>query len=101
MTKSTLIDKVAEKVEGLTRRQTEIIVETFFDSIKNALKDGEKIELRGFGNFKLKTRGPRKARNPKTGEAVDVPSKKVLHFKPGKELREMLNSDPTGHQDLS
>ncbi len=92
MTKSMLIDKVTEKVEGLTRRQTEIIVETFFDSIKGALSGGEKIELRGFGNFKLKTRGPRKARNPKTGESVDVPVKKVLHFKPGKELREMLNS---------
>ncbi|UCG78437.1 MAG: integration host factor subunit beta [Nitrospirota bacterium] len=92
MTKSILIDKVTEKVDGLTRRQTEIIVETFFDSIKGALSNGEKIELRGFGNFKLKTRGPRKARNPKTGESVDVPVKKVLHFKPGKELREMLNS---------
>jgi len=93
MTKSILIDKVTEKIEGLTRRQTEIIVETFFDSIKTALANGEKIELRGFGNFKLKTRGPRKARNPKTGESVDVPVKKVLHFKPGKELREMLNSN--------
>ncbi|GBD99232.1 DNA-binding protein HU [bacterium BMS3Abin07] len=92
MTKSVLIDKVSEKLEGLTRRQTEIIIETFFDGIKTALSKGEKIELRGFGNFKLKTRGARKARNPKTGESVDVPAKKVLHFKPGKELREMLNS---------
>jgi integration host factor subunit beta len=61
------------------------------------LGKGEKIELRGFGNFKLKTRNPRKARNPRTGESVDVPAKKVLHFKPGKELRDMLNSDASGH----
>jgi integration host factor subunit beta len=97
MTKATLIDKVSERVEGLTRKQTEIVVETFFESIRDALGKGEKIELRGFGNFKLKTRNPRKARNPRTGESVDVPAKKVLHFKPGKELKDMLNSDSSGH----
>lgn len=96
MTKSALIDKVSEKIDGLTRKQTEIIVETFFESIKNALANGEKIEIRGFGNFKLKTRSPRKARNPRTGESVDVPAKKVLHFKPGKELRDMLNETYSG-----
>ncbi|HBG92733.1 MAG: integration host factor subunit beta [Nitrospirae bacterium RIFOXYB2_FULL_43_5] len=93
MTRSVLVDKVSEKVEGLTRKQTEIVMETVFDSIKEALQRGEKIEIRGFGNFRLKTRNPRKARNPKTGESVDVPSKKVLHFKVGKELRELLNSN--------
>jgi integration host factor subunit beta len=92
MTKSVLIEKVAEKVEGLTRNQTEIVVETVFDSIKKALMNGEKIEIRGFGNFRLKTRNPRKARNPKTGESVDVPGKKVLYFKVGKALKEALNS---------
>jgi integration host factor subunit beta len=92
MTKSVLIEKVAEKVEGLTRNQTEIVVETVFDSIKKALINGEKIEIRGFGNFRLKTRNPRKARNPKTGESVDVPGKKVLYFKVGKALKEALNS---------
>ncbi|MCE5195164.1 MAG: integration host factor subunit beta [Nitrospiraceae bacterium] len=92
MTRSVLIDKVAEKVEGLTRKQTEIVIETVFDSIKDALQKGDKVEIRGFGNFRLKARGARKARNPKTGEAVDVPSKRVLHFKVGKELRELLNS---------
>ena len=92
MTRSVLVDKVSEKVEGLTRKQTEIVMETVFDSIKEALQRGEKIEIRGFGNFRLKTRRPRKARNPKTGESVDVPAKKVLHFKVGKELRELLNS---------
>jgi integration host factor beta subunit len=93
MTKSVLIEKVAEKVEGLTRNQTEIVVDTVFDSIKKALVKGEKIEIRGFGNFRLKTRNPRKARNPKTGESVDVAGKRVLYFKVGKALKEALNSD--------
>ncbi|MEW6214036.1 MAG: HU family DNA-binding protein [Nitrospirota bacterium] len=92
MTKSVLIEKVSEKVGSLTRKQTEIVVETVFDSIKEALVKGEKIEIRDFGNFKLKNRRPRKARNPKTGERVDVPEKKVLHFKVGKALRGALNS---------
>lgn len=92
MTKSVLIEKVAEKVEGLTRNQTEIVVDTVFESIKKSLMTGEKIEIRGFGNFRLKSRKPRKARNPKTGESVDVPGKKVLYFKAGKALKEALNS---------
>jgi integration host factor subunit beta len=91
MTRSALIEKVAEKVEGLTLKQTEIVVETVFESIKDALKQGEKIEIRGFGNFRLKERQPRKARNPKTGESVDVPQKKAIRFKAGKALKEALN----------
>jgi integration host factor beta subunit len=93
MTKSVLIEKVSKRVEGLTRNQTEIVVDTVFDSIKKALLSGEKIEIRGFGNFRLKTRNPRKARNPKTGESVDVPGKKVLYFKVGKALKESLNPE--------
>lgn len=93
MTKSVLIEKVTEKVEGLTKNQTEIVVETVFESIKKALMQGEKIEIRGFGNFRLKTRNPRKARNPKTGETVEVPGKKVLYFKVGKALKEDLNRE--------
>ena len=93
MTKSVLIEKVTEKVEGLTRNQTEIVIETVFESIKKALIQGEKIEIRGFGNFRLKTRNPRKARNPKTGETVEVPGKKVLYFKVGKALKESLNTE--------
>lgn len=91
MTRSMLIEKVSEKVEGLTLKQTEIVVETVFDSIKSALSSNEKIEIRGFGNFRLKERQPRKARNPKTGESVDVPSKMAVRFKAGKALRESLN----------
>jgi integration host factor beta subunit len=91
MTKSVLIEKVSERVGSLTRKQTEIVIETVFESIKEALVKGEKIEIRGFGNFKPKTRKPRKARNPKSGERVDVPGKRVLHFKVGKALREAMN----------
>lgn len=91
MTKSVLIEKIAEKVDGLSKKQTEVIVETIFESIKDALAKGGKVEIRGFGNFRLRSRKARKARNPKTGEAVDVPPKKVPYFKVGKELREMVN----------
>ncbi len=100
MTKSVLIEKVSEKVEGLTRNQTEIVVDTVFDSIKKALMQSEKIEIRGFGNFRLKTRNPRKARNPKTGESVEVPGKKVLYFKVGKALKETLNKEQTPPSQL-
>lgn len=91
MTKSVLIEKIAEKMEGLTKKQVEVIVETVFDSIKEALAKGGKVEIRGFGNFRLRNRNARKARNPKTGESVSVPPKKVPFFKVGKELREMVN----------
>ncbi len=93
MTRSTLIEKVSEKVKDLTLKQTEIVVETVFESIKEALSNNEKIEIRGFGNFRLKERQPRNARNPKTGEKVEVPSKMAVRFKAGKALREALNPD--------
>jgi len=91
MTKSVLIEKIAEKVDGLSKKQTEVVVETIFESIKESLAKGGKVEIRGFGNFRLRSRKARKARNPKTGESVDVPPKKVPYFKVGKELREMVN----------
>ena len=93
MTKSVLIEKIAEKLEGLSKKQTEVIVETIFESIKDSLAKGGKVEIRGFGNFRLRNRNARKARNPKTGAAVEVPPKKVPYFKVGKELREMVNSN--------
>jgi len=92
MTKSVLIEKISEKVGSLTRKQTEIVVETVFDTMKESLSKGEKIEIRGFGNFRLKNRKPRVARNPKTGEKVQVAGKRVLHFKAGKGLREAMNT---------
>ncbi|MBI4843772.1 MAG: integration host factor subunit beta [Nitrospirae bacterium] len=93
MTKSVLIERISEKVEGLTRKQTEVIVETIFSSIKDALAKGDKVEIRGFGNFRLRSRKARKARNPKTGDAVEVAPKKVPYFKVGKELREMATKN--------
>jgi integration host factor subunit beta len=93
MTKSVLIERIAEKVEGLSKKQTEVVIETIFESIKETLSKGGKVEIRGFGNFRLRNRNARRARNPKTGEAVDVPPKKVPYFKVGKELREMVNKN--------
>ena len=93
MTKAELVEEVA-KTTQLTKKHAEIIVNTVFDSIVHSLKDGEKIELRGFGSFRLRQREPRKGRNPKTGDKVDVPPKKVPYFKPGKELKELINREP-------
>ncbi len=91
MTKSELIDRVAEQVEGLTRKQLETVVETIFDGMKEALRRDEKIEIRGFGNFKTKIRNAKTARNPRTGEKVEVPPKRAIHFKIGKPFNEALN----------
>jgi integration host factor beta subunit len=91
MTKSALIEQITEKVEGLTKKQVEVIIDTVFDGMKEALARGEKIEIRGFGNFRLKHRDGKVARNPKTGEKVQVPSKRALHFKIGKPFHNALN----------
>jgi integration host factor subunit beta len=93
MTKSVFIAEVTKKVEGLTAKQIEVIIDTVLDGMKEALARGEKIEIRGFGNFRIKQRDGRVARNPKTGETVQVPQKKQLHFKIGKPFHNALNSD--------
>lgn len=93
MTKAELVEQVAQSTE-LTKKNAELIVNTVFDSIVESLRDGEKIELRGFGSFRIRHRGSRIGRNPKTGATVHVPSKRIPYFKPGKDLREMLNGDP-------
>jgi integration host factor subunit beta len=90
MTKADLVEKVTG-VGDLTRRDGEVIVETIFDSVIGALKGGDKIEIRGFGSFRIRQRKPRIGRNPKTGERVEVPAKKVPYFKPSKELRDLVN----------
>ncbi|RME62488.1 MAG: integration host factor subunit beta, partial [Nitrospirae bacterium] len=92
MTRSELIGRISKKLDGYTLKQTQIIVESFFEAIAEALKRGEKIEIRGFGSFRVKKRRPRQGRNPKTGEKVDVPEKRVVHFKPSRELLALLNS---------
>lgn len=93
MTKAELVEEVARAAE-LNKRDAEVIVETVFDSIITALQKGEKVELRGFGSFRTRERGPRRGRNPKTGEPVDVPAKRVPYFKPGKELKEFFTDAP-------
>jgi integration host factor subunit beta len=95
MTKAELVEEVARAAE-LNKRDAEVIVETVFDSIIGALHKGEKVELRGFGSFRTRERGPRRGRNPKTGEPVDVPAKRVPYFKPGKELKEYFTDVPEG-----
>ena len=92
MTKAQLVAEVARTTQ-VTKKDAEVIVSTVLESIVDSLKDGDKIELRGFGSFRIRQRGSRIGRNPKTGARVDVPSKKIPYFKPGKQLKELLNSD--------
>ncbi len=91
MTKAELVEEVANSSD-LTKKDAEVIVQTVLDSIVESLKNGEKIELRGFGSFRVSNRSSRQGRNPKTGSTVKVPAKKVPYFKPGKELKELINT---------
>jgi integration host factor subunit beta len=100
MTKAELVEEVS-RVSDLTKKHSEVIVDTVFESIIDALKRGEKIELRGFGSFRLRKREPRKGRNPKTGDKVDVPPKRVPYFKPGKELKDLINKETGDENDGS
>lgn len=99
MTKADLVDEVAGKVD-LTKKEAEGIVNSVFDSIVQSLQAGEKIELRGFGSFRIRSRKPRIGRNPKTGDKVEVPSKQIPYFKPGKELKDLINT-PTEQSESS
>jgi integration host factor subunit beta len=92
VTKAELVDEVA-KASDLTRKHSEVIVDCVFSAISDALRRGDKIELRGFGSFRVRHRDGRRGRNPKTGAGVIVPPKQVPHFKPGKELRERINAE--------
>ena len=92
MTKADLIEEVSRLAE-LTRKDSEIIVETIFDSVVRSLRAGDKIEIRGFGSFRTRQRKPRVGRNPKTGARVEVPAKKIPFFKPSKELKDVINHD--------
>jgi integration host factor subunit beta len=92
MTKADLIEEVA-RVTDVTRRDSEVIVETIFDSVVHSLRAGDKIEIRGFGSFRTRQRNSRVGRNPKTGDRVDVPAKKIPFFKPSKELKDLVNQE--------
>ena len=90
MTKADLVAIVADRLK-ITQVQASIIVEAVLRSIIAALQGGREVEIRGFGSFRFRNRAPRKGRNPKTGEKVDVPSKRIPYFKMGKELKALLN----------
>ncbi len=92
MTKSELIQRLAEANPHLYQRDVERIVTTIFDEITDALANGDRVELRGFGAFSVKERGSRIGRNPRTGESVSVAAKYIPYFKTGKQLREKLNA---------
>src|SRR2546422_1461238 len=92
LTKADLIAE-GERVTELKRRESETIVATIFESIIESLQTGEKIEIRGFGSFRTRQRRGRVGRNPKTGEKVEVPAKRIPFFKPSKELKDFVNSD--------
>lgn len=91
MTKADLVERICTQVTTVNKKQAEAVVNSLFDSIILALEEGDKVELRGFGSFKTRERGAREGRNPKTGETVSVPPKRVPYFKPGKDLREKVD----------
>ncbi len=91
MTKAEMVEKVSSKI-NLTKKDTERVVNIVFGSIISALSEGDKVELRGFGSFRVRSRDSRDGRNPRTGTTVQIPPKKVPFFKAGKELREMVDN---------
>ena len=91
MIRSELLQALARENPDLRADEVEQVLDTFFDEIAKRLAEGGRVELRGFGAFSTRERGARKGRNPRTGEAVDVPEKKVPYFKPGKEMRRVVN----------
>jgi integration host factor subunit beta len=97
--KSELIAKLAEKYPQLAARDAELAVRTLLDAMTRTLVEGRRIEIRGFGSFALSTRPPRTGRNPKSGETVMVPEKRVPHFKPGKALRKRVDLSADGDAD--
>ncbi|KEA65427.1 Integration host factor beta subunit [Marinobacterium lacunae] len=96
MTKSELIEHLIDAHPQLSVKDVELAVKTMLDHMTEALSDGDRIEIRGFGSFSLHYRAPRIGRNPKTGESVPLPAKYVPHFKPGKELRDQVNQSLDG-----
>jgi len=91
MTRSELIDLMADSQNQLSTKDVELAVKLLIDHMSEILSAGQRIEIRGFGSFSLHYREPRQGRNPRTGDAVELRGKHVPHFKPGKELRERVN----------
>ncbi|MEA3465404.1 MAG: integration host factor subunit beta [Thermodesulfobacteriota bacterium] len=92
MTKSQLIEKLIDAGSELNKKESELIVNTIFDSLSSALVRGDRVEIRGFGSFSIRERDARQARNPKSGNLIDIPSKKTPFFKTGKQLRERVDA---------
>ena len=101
MTRSDLVEELAARFSQLTHRDAEFAVKTLLDAVGEALVRGHRIEVRGFGSFSINHRPPRMGRNPRSGEAVAIPAKRVPHFKPGKALREAVSSLPVDSVDPS
>jgi len=91
MTKSELIERLSFVSGSVNKKEAELVINTIFDSIGDALVSGDRVEIRGFGSFTIRERDAREARNPKSGEIVKIPNKKTPFFKTGKELRERVN----------
>jgi integration host factor subunit beta len=92
MTKSELIEKLSDEHELLNKKDAEAVINVIFDGIGSALTQGDRVEIRGFGSFSVRERSAREARNPKSGEVVEIPSRKTPFFKTGKELRERVDA---------
>ena len=92
MIKSELVNALNEKFPGLQKKDVELALNGILAQLANALVNGERIEIRGFGSFNCRQRPARVARNPKSGEAVNLPAKATIHFKPGKEMRDRVNA---------
>lgn len=95
MTRSDLVEELAARFGQLTHRDAELAVKAMLDAMADALTKGHRIEIRGFGSFSINRRPPRMGRNPRSGESVLVPEKRVPHFKPGKALREAMAPEPS------
>lgn len=92
MTRSDLVEALADKFPQLTQRDADMAVKTILDAMSESLIKGHRIEIRGFGSFTVSRRPPRLGRNPRSGESVAIPEKRVPHFKPGKGLREAVDA---------
>ena len=101
MNKSDLVEIISEQLKTLSRKEVDLIVDTVFNKMTESLSKGERIEIRGFGSFEVRTRDARQGRNPKSGEKVFVNTRRVPFFKVGKELKERINksSDLTGQEE--
>lgn len=93
MTKSELVEQLSNRLKHLPHKEVEVVIDTVFDKMTDALSRGDRIEIRGFGSFEVRVRDPRQGRNPKTGASVYVETRKVPFFKVGKELRERINGN--------